>query len=68
MTVVKGYSEEDRKTIGGAGFLLLDNALGEYAVETQVGFIEWRPLPDNPAAIGLRPFRTIRQPFDTQTH
>jgi hypothetical protein len=51
-----------------AGFILLDNALGEFAVETQVGFVEWKPLPDDPATDGLSPFRSIRDTFDTVSH
>lgn len=61
---VRGLTEENRPTLGNAGFLLLDNALGEFAVETQVGFIEWRPLPAHPEDNGLRPFRRIREVFD----
>ena len=46
--------------LGHAAYIMLDTALGEYAVETLVGFIERRPLPAGPAASGLRPFREIR--------
>jgi hypothetical protein len=51
-----------------AGYILLDNALGEFAVETQVGFIEWRPLPTNREDADLRPFRNIREVFHTVVH
>jgi hypothetical protein len=65
---IRGLTENNQKELGGAGFIMLDNALGEYAVETQIGFIEWKPLPSDPEGAGLRPFRTIREVFDTTTH
>ena len=65
---VRGLTEQNQKSLGGAAFLLLDNALGEFAVETRVGFIEWQGLPDDPAAAGLQPFRSIRDVFDVVTH
>lgn len=37
----EGYSEEDEHIFGQIGYLYLDQALGEYAVETHVGFIEF---------------------------
>ena len=65
---VRGLTEDNKNTLGGAGFILLDNALGEFAVETQVGFIEWNPLPSDPEAAGLRPFRMVRDVFDLGVH
>ena len=65
---VRGLTEQNQKSLGGAAFLLLDNALGEFAVETQVGFIEWQGLPDDPTAAGLQPFRSIRDVFDIVVH
>lgn len=38
-----GYSEKEKKFFGQIGYLFLDEALGEYAVEMQVGFIEFQP-------------------------
>jgi hypothetical protein len=38
-----GYKDSDRGTYGQIGYLFLDEALGEYAVETQVGFVEFQP-------------------------
>lgn len=38
----EGYTEEQSNTYGQIGYLFLDEALGEYAVETQVGFIEFQ--------------------------
>ena len=65
---VKGLTADNKPTLGSAGYILLDNALGEYAVETQVGFVEWRSLPQDPVAAGLRPFTQIRQPFERVQH
>jgi hypothetical protein len=55
-----GYSDEENSTYRQMGYLFLDEALGEYAVESQVGFIEFqaanskhfsqsRPLKELPA-------------------
>ncbi len=55
-----GYSDEEKSTYRQIGYLFLDEALGEYAVESQVGFIEFqaasseyfsqsRPLKELPA-------------------
>jgi hypothetical protein len=54
-----GYSEKEKDAYGQMGYLFLDEALGEYAVEAQVGFIEFHstdskyfpqssPLPELP--------------------
>jgi hypothetical protein len=37
-----GYNEREKGTFDQMGYLFLDEALGEYAVETQVGFIEFQ--------------------------
>ena len=65
---VRGLTEENKNSLGGATFILLDNALGEYAVETRVGFMEWNGLPDDPKAAGLTPFTAIREVFDVVIH
>src|SRR5579859_3139341 len=36
-----GYSDQQRSTFGQIGYLFLDEALGEYAMETRVGFVEF---------------------------
>ena len=36
----ENYEQVDEETLSVAAYLLLDNALGEYDVETKVGFIE----------------------------
>ncbi len=37
-----GYNEEEKNIFGQIGFLFLDEALGEFSVEMQVGFIEFK--------------------------
>lgn len=39
---IDGYNDAEKGTYGQLGYLFLDEALGEYAVETQVGFIEFQ--------------------------
>jgi hypothetical protein len=65
---VRGLTEANLPTLRSAGFVLLDNALGEFAVATQVGFVEWKPLPEDPAVEGLKPLRSIRDAFDAVSH
>ena len=36
-----GYNEEQNSLFGSLGFLFLDEALGEFDIETKVGFIEF---------------------------
>jgi hypothetical protein len=38
-----GYSEKGKSDFGQIGYLFLDEALGEYAMETRVGFVEFKP-------------------------
>lgn len=49
----------DKEVITGAAFLLLDAALGEYDVETKVGFVEWLPRPEEPKGRGLLPYKEL---------
>ena len=65
---VRGLTEETKQAFGGATFILLDSALGEFTVETRVGYIEWERLPDDPEAAGLQPFPAILQVFDVVIH
>lgn len=41
MVFFDGYNEDEKNLYGQIGFLMLDQALGEYDVETKVGFIEF---------------------------
>jgi hypothetical protein len=58
---------ENENTLGQASFILLDAALGEYTVETKVGFIVRQPLPPDPESIGLMPFQMIQNEFGIDT-
>jgi hypothetical protein len=60
---VDGYREKQKEFYSQAGFLLLDEALGEYAMETEIGFIEVAPANDSKAE-GARPIREIANHFD----
>lgn len=50
-----GYCEELFPIFGQAAYFMLDVALGEYDVTTQIGMIEFYPLPTDPQAAGLLP-------------
>lgn len=43
---IPGYREAEDKTYAGIAFLFLDQALGEYDVETKVGFIEVKDVAE----------------------
>lgn len=58
-----GYSEAEKTTFGQLGYLFLDEALGEYAVETQVGFIEFHGTESKYFAQS-RPLRELPAQFD----
>jgi len=46
----RDFSESERMKFAQIGYLFLDQALGEYAVETQVGFIEFMGQESKDAA------------------
>jgi hypothetical protein len=56
---IKGLSGQTREVLTQAIMILLDNALGEYNVEAKIKHLDLRPLPGNPAELGLRPFREL---------
>ena len=43
---VKGYDESKKSQLLHAVYLMLDQAIGEYDMETKVGFIEMRPYEE----------------------
>jgi hypothetical protein len=55
----RGLSPENHESLFQAAFLLMDNALGEYVVETRIGGVAIEPLPVDPVAYGYRPFREL---------
>lgn len=58
---INGLAPENEDQAKGAAFILLDSTLGEYAVETRVGFIEIKSLPNDQNNLELKPFRTLRE-------
>jgi hypothetical protein len=60
---IDGYSENDRTRYAGVAYLMLDHALGEYDVETKVGFIEFKP-GDAVTKLKKQPFKGLVRSFD----
>jgi hypothetical protein len=56
---LRGLSEQNKQALAGAAFILLDSILGEYALETRVGTIEWEPLPHDPEGRGLKQLKDL---------
>jgi hypothetical protein len=57
-----GYSQTRQDDYHGLAFLFLDQALGEYDVETRVGSVEVRAETEAPPS--AQPFRTLPKRFD----
>jgi hypothetical protein len=60
-----GYNEKEKGIFGQIGYLFLDEALGEYSVETQVGFIEFQGH-DSKFFGQSHPLRELPAHFDEQ--
>jgi hypothetical protein len=58
-----GYNESEKTTYGQIGYLFLDEALGEYAVETQVGFVEFHSR-ESKYFERSQPLRELPRAFD----
>lgn len=58
-----GYNDAEHGTYGEIGYLFLDEALGEYAVETQVGFIEFHSR-ESKYFTQSHPLRELPREFD----
>ena len=54
--------------VAGAAFILLDNALGEYDMETKVGFIERHQLQTEADVTRLQAFEKLPTAFDSFYH
>ena len=59
----RGYEAEQDKIYKGIAFLMLDQALGEYDVETKVGFIEVKPFSAN-STLEKKPIKDATKVFD----
>ena len=60
-----GYNEKEKKIFAEIGYLFLDEALGEYSVETEVGFIEFQGH-DSKDFAQSHPLRELPANFDRQ--
>ncbi len=56
---IKGLTRRNHEAIVHASFIMLDNALGEYDVETKIGSIDCQPLPTRPEKLGLKSFHSL---------
>lgn len=61
---IDGYTKEQHEQYAGVAFLLLDHALGEYDVETQIGGIDLLPRTAKTAA-PKQPFSALVKAFDS---
>ncbi len=61
---VRDLPDEEPGPLQNAVYLLLDNALGELDVVTNVAWIAWAPLPPAPEAEGLAPLTQLPHAFD----
>ena len=57
---IRDLTPDNAEQAIGACFILLDSALGEYLVATGIGFIEPKPLPENPDLRGFQPLSEIK--------
>jgi hypothetical protein len=58
---IPGLTEQNRETLSRMAFILLDNALGEYLVETAIGFIDFLSLDKDPKAAETLSFIQLHQ-------
>ncbi|MCP3097842.1 hypothetical protein LZ198_03020 [Myxococcus sp. K15C18031901] len=61
---LNGFTEDDRPYFSLAAYLVLDDVLGEYDVETKVGGIGFEAFPKNPVESGLRPIAELAAVVD----
>jgi hypothetical protein len=60
---IEGYNSGEHGKYAGVGYLMLDQALGEYDVETKVGFIEFKASSEQ-SKLAKQPFSVLEQSFD----
>lgn len=61
---IQGLTRKNARPYQTAAYTLLGHALGEFDVVMLVGSIWWEPLPENPAARGLRPLYQVPEFVD----
>jgi hypothetical protein len=59
----KGYKSDQKTQYTGIAFLMLDQALGEYDVETKVGFIEIHDFAEK-SILEKKPLQEVTKIFD----
>lgn len=60
---IRGYQPEREKAYRGIAFLMLDQALGEYDVETKVGFIQTKDFSEK-SELEKKPLKEVTKIFD----
>jgi hypothetical protein len=60
---IRGYQPDGEKNYKAIAFLMLDQALGEYDVETKVGFIEVKPFSAE-SGLEKKPLKDVTTVFD----
>ena len=60
---INGYEAEKHKTYGGIAFLMLDQSLGEYDVETKVGFVQVKSFSSE-STLEKKPIKEVTKVFD----
>lgn len=60
---IEGYNPSEHEKYAGVVYLMLDQALGEYDVETKVGFIELKSRAAQ-SKLAKQPFTVVAQSFD----
>ncbi len=60
---IRGYQSGNKKTYQGIAFLMLDQALGEYDVETKVGFIQSKDYSEK-STLEKKPLKDVTKIFD----
>jgi len=60
---IEGYKPSEHEKYAGVVYLMLDQTLGEYDVETKVGFIDLKSRSAQ-SKLGKQPFPALAQSFD----
>lgn len=63
---IDGYEQARHNLFAKVGFLFLDNCLGEYDMETKVGFVEFKPAAE-PSSLPKQPLSELPETFDKFT-
>ena len=61
---VKGMTAGNRDAMARAGFIILDQTLGEYDTATKLRFINFAAFPADPETAGLSPLNALAEEVD----